>query len=160
MTHCPCGSGQSLDRCCGAIIGGAEAATAEALMRSRYSAYVLGDIAYLASTLSDELLVEFDQIEAENTAKNAKWQGLEVRAVTGGGVDDDTGTVEFVGRFRLKDQQRVHHELAQFSRRDGRWVCSGGQVDPKGPPIRSDKVGRNDPCPCASGKKYKKCCGG
>ena len=87
------------------------------------------------------------------------WQGLEVRAVTDGGRDDETGSVEFVARFRLRGEQRAHHELASFRRERGRWVCAGGEMNPKGPPRQVAKVGRNDPCPCGSGKKYKKCCG-
>jgi len=159
MTLCPCNSGQVFDSCCGPIIGGVPAATVEVLMRSRYSAFALGDIGYLADTLSKEERAEFDQVEAEKTAKDAKWQGLEVRAVTGGGKDDESGTVEFVARFRLNDQERIHHELAEFAREKGRWVCSGGTMSPKGPPVRVVKVSRNEPCPCGSGKKYKKCCG-
>ncbi len=161
MTLCPCGSGRNLDECCGPIIGGAVAApTAEALMRSRYSAFALGDIGYLASTLSDDLNAEFDQIEAEKTVKNATWHGLDIRATTGGGHDDDFGTVEFVARFRLNNQQQVHHELSEFARKDGRWICVGGKVNPKGPPRQAgNKVGRNEPCPCGSNRKYKKCCG-
>ncbi len=156
---CPCGSGQDLDNCCGPVIANQSAPTAEALMRSRYSAFVLGNIGYLADTLGPEIIGEFDQIEAESIANDAKWQGLEIRAVTGGGVDDETGSVEFISRFRLRGEQRVHHELSNFRRQQGRWVCSGGQVNPKGPPRQAGKVGRNEACPCGSGRKYKKCCG-
>ncbi len=159
MTPCPCGSGQDLDECCGAMIAGAPAPTAEALMRSRYTAFALGQIDYLTDTLAPEARADFDPIEAGSTARDAVWQGLEVRAITDGGRDDETGLVEFVARFRLRGDQRVHHELARFRREQGRWVCAGGDMDPKGPPRRVVKVGRNDPCPCGSGKKYKKCCG-
>jgi SEC-C motif-containing protein len=141
------------------VIGGTPALTAEALMRSRYSAFVLGETGYLAETLSPELRSDFDVDEAEATPKDTKWLGLEVRAVTGGGPDDDHGTVEFVARFRIGNQQRIHHELADFTRENGRWICAGGTMDPKAPPVRVVKAGRNDPCPCGSGKKYKKCCG-
>lgn len=159
MTPCPCGSGQNFDDCCGAIIGGAPAPTAETLMRSRYTAFAVGNVGYLAETLSSESRADFDEIEAENTASNAKWQGLEIRSTTGGGENDETGTVEFVASFRLEGQQRIHHELGLFEREDGRWVCAGGEVNPKSAPRQVVKVGRNEPCPCGSGKKYKKCCG-
>jgi len=159
MTTCPCGSGQTLDGCCGPVIAGAAAETAEGLLRSRYTAFVLGNIEYLADTLGPEIRGDFDQVEAANTAKDAKWQGLEVRAVTGGGADDETASIEFIARFRLHDQQRAHHEVSEFRREDGRWMCVGGEMDPKGPPRRVVKVGRNEPCPCGSGKKFKKCCG-
>jgi SEC-C motif-containing protein len=159
MTSCPCGSGQELDDCCGAIIAGVPAPTAEVLMRSRYTAFALGNMDYLSDTLAPEARADFDPVESGSTAKDSVWQGLEVRAVTDGGADDATGSVEFVARFRLRGEQRAHHELASFRREQGRWVCSGGQMNPKGPPRQVDKVGRNDPCPCGSGKKYKKCCG-
>ena len=159
MTPCPCGSGQDLDDCCGAIIAGAPVPTAEALMRSRYTAFALGNMDYLASTLAPEARGDFDPIEASGTASESVWQGLEVRAITDGGPDDETGSVEFVARFRLRGEQRAHHELASFRRERGRWVCAGGEMNPKGPPRQVVKVGRNDPCPCGSGKKYKKCCG-
>ncbi len=35
----------------------------------------------------------------------------------------------------------------------------GPQKMPKGTPVTVNKIGRNEPCPCGSGKKYKKCCG-
>ncbi|OHC74113.1 MAG: hypothetical protein A3G18_04550 [Rhodospirillales bacterium RIFCSPLOWO2_12_FULL_58_28] len=159
MKPCPCGSGQNLDVCCGLIISGAPAPTAEALLRSRYTAFVLGDIGYLADTLSPGIRGDFDRIEAESTFRDAKWQGLEVRAVADGGEGDESGSVEFIARFRLRGKQRSHHELAEFRREQGRWMCAGGQMDPKGPPRQTVKVGRNEPCPCGSGKKYKKCCG-
>ncbi len=159
MTPCPCGSDRNLDGCCGPIIDGASAPTAEALLRSRYTAFVLGNIGYLADTLSPDIRGDFDQVEAESTAGDAKWQGLELRAITDGGENDDSGSIEFMARFRLRGKQRLHHELAEFRREQGRWMCVGGQMDPKGPPRQVVKVGRNDPCPCGSGKKYKKCCG-
>ena len=159
MTICPCGSGRDLNTCCGAIIAGAPAPTAEALMRSRYSAHVLGNMDYLVATLAPEARADFDSIEAGEVARDSLWQGLELRAVTDGGVDDAIGTVEFVARFRFNGEQHLHHELASFRREQGRWVFVAGDMNPKGPPRRVVKVGRNDPCPCGSGKKYKKCCG-
>ncbi len=159
MTPCPCGTGRHVEDCCAPIIAGTPAPTAEALLRSRYTAFTRGDIDYLADTLGPELLADFDQVEARNTAADADWQGLDIRSIEGGGADDDGGSIEFVARFRLRGQQRVHHELAEFGRIDGRWLCTGGQTDPKAPPRQVVKVGRNDPCPCGSGRKYKKCCG-
>lgn len=159
MTPCPCGSDKNLDDCCQPFIKGAPAPTAEALMRARYTAFALGEIDYLVDTLAPDIRGDFDPIEAGTTAGQAKWLGLELREVTDGGADDDSGTVEFVARFTLAGQTRVHHELAEFSRREGRWMCSGGTMDPKEPPRTVVKIGRNQPCPCGSGKKYKKCCG-
>ena len=72
---------------------------------------------------------------------------------------DETGEVEFVARYRSGGQTVSHHELSFFAREDGRWVFSGCEMNPKAPTVRLQKVGRNEPCPCGSGKKHKKCCG-
>ena len=159
MTPCTCGSGLDFDACCGPIIAGARPATAEALLRSRYTAFATGNTKYLAETLTSDIKDTFDQIEAENTADQAKWQRLDIRTITGGGVDDETGTIEFVAEFRLGSESRIHHELSQFRREEGRWLCAGGQMNPRSSPVSVQKVGRNDPCSCGSGKKFKKCCG-
>lgn len=160
MTTCPCGSGRPLDDCCNPIIAGAPAATAEALMRARYTAFATRQTeGFLYETLAEEKRGEFDQAEVDMTARDAEALGLEVRAVTGGGEGDEAGTVEFVARFRMRGQPIVHHELAAFRRENGRWLYVDGQVNPKQTPRQVVKVGRNDPCPCGSGQKYKKCCG-
>ena len=159
MTNCTCGSGLNFDTCCGPILAGAPAPTAEALLRSRYTAFANGNTGYLVETLTPDVRDTFDQIEAEGTAAEAEWTGLTLRTITGGGVDDDTGTIEFVANFRLRGERRVHHELSQFRREDGRWLCAGGQMNPVPIPVKVEKVGRNDPCSCGSGKKFKKCCG-
>jgi SEC-C motif-containing protein len=160
MTECPCGSAETLEACCGRYIDSGEPApTAVALMRSRYAAFALGRGAYLSATLSTDQRADFDVEEFEASAGKTKWQGLEIRNTAAGGEDDDEGTVEFVARYREQGQPIAHHELAMFSREDGKWVFSDCVMNPKGPTITSEKVGRNEPCPCGSGKKYKKCHG-
>lgn len=159
MTLCPCGSGQSLDSCCAPILAGAPAPTAEALMRSRYAAFAQANIAHLAATLAPEALSDFDPVETETWIKDGQWQGLEVRSTAAGGPEDETGTVEFVARYKFRGKQFAHHELASFRRVEGRWAYVDGVTDPKPVQRVVDKTGRNDPCPCGSGKKYKKCCG-
>ncbi|KAA5604985.1 YchJ family protein [Roseospira marina] len=160
MDSCPCGSGLTLDACCAPVIAGTTPApTAEALMRSRYTAYGQGNIDYLMATLATDSRADFDPIEAKGVAAESVWTGLEIRAVSAGGEGDDEGTVEYVARLKYKGRARMHHERATFRREDGQWRCTGGEVNPKGPPRRVVSVGRNEPCPCGSGKKYKKCCG-
>lgn len=161
MEHCPCGSGKDLDACCGPLLAGSPAATAESLMRSRYVAYTLGDTDYLVRTMSMDARADFDPLEAKGIATDARWDGLDIRTVVNGGADDQTGEVEYVARFRYKGQNRIHHERSVFARDDrGAWQVVGGETNPKPEQRRVVKVGRNDPCPCGSGKKYKKCCGG
>jgi SEC-C motif-containing protein len=95
----------------------------------------------------------------EKWAKNTEWQGLEIVNCAGGGIEDEAGDVEFKANYTEKGKRRKHHEVAKFKKKDGRWYF----FDAGTPVIRqvvrtSPKVGRNAPCPCGSGKKYKKCC--
>lgn len=157
---CPCGSGLAHADCCGPILAGAPAPTAEALMRSRYAAYAKRNYLHLHRSLSEAQQVDFSEKDAREWAESSEWLGLEVTATEGGGANDQEGTVDFVARFRTAGEERKHVEKARFIREKGLWVYAG-QVVPKTEPVRreSPKVGRNDPCPCGSGKKYKKCHG-
>lgn len=156
MQVCPCGTSLALADCCGPIISGVLAPTPEALMRSRYSAFVLGNIDHVERTHAPEIGDDFNRAEAERTASDVEWLGLEVLSASEAG---DAGTVEFSIRFRRDGQEFGQYELASFRRDDGRWLYVSGKVGPKPPPRQVTKIGRNDACPCDSGKKYKKCCG-
>ncbi|MEI7455530.1 MAG: YchJ family metal-binding protein [Nitrosomonadales bacterium] len=156
MRVCPCGSGLDLESCCGPIIAGANAPTAEALMRSRYSAFVLGELDHIERTHAPEIGDDFNRAEAERTASDVEWLGL---AVLSSSETDDAGVVEFSIRFRRDGQEFGQFERASFRREQGRWLYVSGQVGANPPPRQVVKIGRNDPCPCGSGKKYKKCCG-
>src|SRR5262245_29734708 len=158
-TPCPCGSGKDESACCGPILAGAPAPTAEALMRSRYAAYVRGNIDHLEKTLAPEALGDFDRDQAAKASAATKWQGLTIRSTEAGGPNDETGTVEFVVRFSESGKKGAHHELSRFRREGGRWLYVDGTIDPVSKPRVAANVGRNDPCPCGSGKKYKKCHG-
>ncbi|WP_461208710.1 YchJ family protein [Desulfocurvus sp. DL9XJH121] len=160
MSDCPCGSGRALEECCGpALDGTTPAATAEALMRSRYSAYALGNIDYVESTLAPAQRRKFDYEGAKHWSESATWQGLTVHETQDGGEADETGVVEFTAAFELSGTAQEHHEVAKFSRQDGAWVYAGGEVTGTTFRRETPKVGRNEPCPCGSGKKFKKCCG-
>jgi SEC-C motif-containing protein len=117
---CPCGSGEAYDACCGPVVRNERPAdTAEELMRSRYSAFALGDVDHVfrswhPSTRPDDL-VELPHVE---------WRGLEVLDVVGGGPADDTGVVE----FRALHATGALHERSRFVRRAGRWVYVDGDV--------------------------------
>jgi SEC-C motif domain protein len=157
---CPCGSGLALAECCGPLLAGTEARTAEALMRSRYTAYALGDVDYILRSHDPDTVGEVDRKNTELWSKSSQWLGLEVHAVDQGGEQDQAGSVEFSARYKVKGVAIQHRERARFKRHGGRWVFVDGE-EIAGPPIRNTapKVGRNDPCPCGSGKKYKKCHG-
>jgi SEC-C motif-containing protein len=161
MDICPCGSQRAYDECCGPVIkGDRPAATAEQVMRARYSAYVKREIDYLLSSLHPRHRSDFDEKSTRKWAENSEWHRLDIVEVSGGGAEDSEGTVEFIASFTESGIKKDHHELATFSKNEGNWYfVSGEAVAPK-PVVRSTpKVGRNDPCPCGSGKKFKKCCG-
>ena len=121
---CPCGLGRPYAACCGRLHAGAIAETAEVLMRSRYSAYVLGDIDYLLATWhADTRPAQIDLGDAAAT----RWLGLEAKrhATTGA----DSAIVEFVARYKVGGAAAVRlHELSRFVREDGRWFYVDGDV--------------------------------
>jgi SEC-C motif-containing protein len=158
-SSCPCGSGRTFAECCEPVLSGSPAPTAEALMRSRYTAFVVKKLDHLATTLAPEALEGYDPAEVETWAGDSEWLGLDIRATEAGGADDQAGTVEFVARYRMKGKAFAHHELSQFRRVEGQWKYVDGTLNPRQGPRTVAKVGRNDPCPCGSGKKHKKCCG-
>ncbi|MGZ3408476.1 MAG: YchJ family protein [Polyangia bacterium] len=162
--RCPCGTGLELERCCGPILDGldgAAAPTAEALMRSRYTAHVLGRIDYLLETHDPATRGGVDRAAVERWARESTWLGLTIVARERGGADEDEGVVEFEAAYSPAGGVRVvHHERSRFRRRQGRWRYVDGETIGAAPARRAATPGRNDPCPCKSGKKYKRCCGG
>lgn len=161
--ECPCGSGLAYADCCEPIITGARPApTAEALMRARYTAYAKAEVDFLMSSLHSSARDGHDEEGVREWAEKSRWLGLEIHATEGGGEADDTGKVEFTAIYAYGDEgrKRWHHELAEFVREDGAWRFLNGEPVKEKPVVREEpKIGRNDPCVCGSGKKYKKCCG-
>jgi SEC-C motif-containing protein len=160
-TLCHCGSKVPFADCCEPILNGErEALTAEVCMRARYSAFASGQIDYIKKTIDPDQRKEFDDKGIKDWSLNSQWHGLEIREVKKGLAEDTEGTVEFIASYRAKDVLRHHHEVASFKKIDGAWHFMNGEVQ-KQETVKRDapKVGRNDPCTCGSGKKYKKCCG-
>ncbi|HIJ78594.1 MAG: YchJ family metal-binding protein [Desulfobulbaceae bacterium] len=153
QSSCPCGSGAVADRCCGQYIAGTvPAPSAEALMRSRYTGFVLKDEAYLLASWHGSTRPEKLGLDAQ---AEISWQGLEVLTAS---EEADTAIVEFVVRYTVQGREQRLHEKSRFVREDGRWYYVDGEIDPLAAPAVSAKVGRNEQCPCGSGRKYKKCC--
>jgi SEC-C motif domain protein len=149
MEQCPCGSGQPYADCCGRFHIGAELpATPEALMRSRYTAYVLKRSSYLHATWHPTTRPATLDISSDETV----WQGLEILGCGEGREQNGQGWVEFVVWF----QGGELHEKSRFVKEEGEWFYLDGKIEP---PLAAIKPGRNASCPCGSGKKYKKCCG-
>ncbi len=158
---CICGKGESLETCCGPLLDGtAKPSSAEALMRSRYVAYVTGKIDYILATHHPERRQEVDRASTERWSQSAKWRGLQIVSTEEGGPEDTTGKVEFIASYSIKNMAVKHHELATFEKVDGVWYFADGQEVSTQPIVNEGpKLGRNDPCHCGSGKKYKKCHG-
>ena len=151
---CPCGTGEPYALCCGPLHHGARAAaTALELMRSRYAAYAKNELAYLVDTAHPER--RDDGLFARLAESNAgvRWTGLKIVATARGRAVDDEGVVEFEAHYEAAGKPGVIQERSRFGRSQGDWVyLDGGAAPAAGSP------GRNDPCPCGSGKKAKKCC--
>jgi SEC-C motif-containing protein len=117
---CPCGSGAAHINCCGPLLAGEAAPTAERLMRSRYSAYVLQRESYLLATWHDGTCpsdLGFDEPQP-------KWLGLEVKRHETSG---DEAVVEFIARFKTGGRAGRLHEISRFVREGGRWFYVAGE---------------------------------
>jgi SEC-C motif-containing protein len=160
-TDCPCGSGNDYDACCGPLIEGTlKAPGPEALMRSRYTAFTQQAMPYIEATLHPSQRHDYDAAGSAKWARESEWQGLEIVNVSADPEDANRSSVEFKAHYRANGATQVHHELAEFRKTGDTWYFFDGKMVGAGQFRReTPKVGRNDPCPCGSGRKYKKCCG-
>lgn len=128
LTPCPCSPHLSLAECCGRYHAVPQAPTPEALMRSRYSAFVLGRIDYIVATTLPVQQAQLDQVAIQNWSQQSTWLGLEVHR-SGVSHSPDQGFVEFTARWCDADGQHQHDEHSLFVRHQGRWYF----VDPNIP---------------------------
>lgn len=149
---CPCGAGRPFSDCCGRYVAGSPAPTAQALMRSRYTAFGLGRADYLAATWHPST-----RPADLNLTGGPEWIGLEIVHCQAGGEADLRGRVEFIARYRQAGRPGRLHETSRFLRENGRWYYLDGTLHAE---AAAREVGRNAACPCGSGRKYKRCCGG
>ena len=171
--NCPCGSELALSKCCEPFLkGDALPETAEKLMRSRFTAFTRADMAYIVRTLAPEARTDFDAPGTEKWAREAEWKSLTIHSTKDGGPDDSTGVVEFTATYAIQGQGIEHHEVSEFRKdKKGQWLFVEGDAhthkegeghhhhEEVETVVRAEpKIGRNDTCPCGSGKKYKKCC--
>ncbi len=124
MPACSCESGLDYDACCGRFIdGGAKPWTAEQLMRSRYTAFTLKDIAYLEKTwhpATRPATIETDE--------KVHWLGLKVKRTEQGGAGDEEGLVEFVARYKIDGRGHRLHEISRFVKENGQWLYLDGEM--------------------------------
>jgi len=150
LMKCFCCSGKEYEDCCQPYIDLKKIAdTAEQLMRSRYSAYVLKEQFYLReSWVKDQCPAEFELDDG------TKWVRLEVVSTEKGQQEDGTGKVEFRAYFVQQDKLFCVHEISDFQRYSDRWLYYSGELIAE--PVVSLSMSQS--CPCGSGKKYKRCC--
>lgn len=128
-------------------------------MRSRYAAHCLGNYTYLNDTVHPDMRDEEDLESMRQWSEAVEWQGLEILSTRDGGPADASGEVSFIASYAVNGMPQTLHEDAFFRKEGEQWFYVDGTVHTPEPYRREQpKIGRNDPCPCGSGKKYKKCC--
>lgn len=153
---CLCGSGSSYEDCCAPYHRGEKTPpTAEALMRSRFTAYAMQNADYLLATWNGSKRPDSINFEKEE----AQWLRLEIVGCKKGGIKDAKGIVEFKAYFLANGEESVMNEISRFKKVAGRWHYLDGLVKSVGKVKQAQTQGKNAPCPCGSGKKFKRCCG-
>lgn len=152
---CPCCSGRPFEQCCKPLIDGEKPAdTPQSLMRSRYSAYCQKAIDYIYDTYAKPARVKQSKADIKAWADNVAFVDLEILDATDDSKDDEQ-FVTFCASYLENQQLNRLLERSRFVREQGLWRYIDGKITPQKPL----SIGRNDPCPCKSGKKFKKCHG-
>lgn len=126
---CPCGQAASFADCCAPLLAGTRPAeTAEALMRSRYTAYVEGAVDYLIATTAAPARAGLDRPGLVAYCKSLRGISLRILEVRGGGPLEETGVVAFAATLRAQGRTFVQRERSRFAREQGRWVYVDGDV--------------------------------
>jgi SEC-C motif-containing protein len=160
--HCFCGNIEPFNLCCEPVITGHSAQSPEQLMRSRYSAFVSHAFQYLLDTHHPDTLNGLSLQHLKDSAVDTHWQHLEVlnSSVSNSLHEDgkilEKGEVEFVATYKNNNNYFRLHEKSAFEKVDGLWFYKTGK---EGNLSGRVTIGRNEPCPCSSGKKFKRCCG-
>ena len=150
---CPCGSDMLFSECCEPyILQRKLPSSPEALMRSRFSAYVKKAYAYIVNTYTVASKQNLTVANIAEASKDTTWIKLEVMSAY---EQDEHGEVEFIAFYKVGHRFYAMHELSRFIKEDKRWRYVNGDMLGKTGNIN---LGRNDTCLCGSGKKYKHCC--
>jgi SEC-C motif-containing protein len=121
---CPCGSKKTCAQCCAPLHEGTAARDAEALMRSRYSAYALGLSEYIQRSWHHSTRPA--SIDVENEKEKPRWIGLQIKRHEP--IDTDHARVEFIARYKVNGRAFVLHEISRFVREGGHWFYVDGEV--------------------------------
>ena len=153
---CPCGSKQTYSSCCDLYHSKQQVApTAEKLMRSRYTAFAKGLTQYLLETRHPDTRAMDSQAAIQDTIDRCQWINLTIESTEAGQLSDTEGYVTFVANFVENGKPGSLKERSFFKKVDDRWYYVEGSHEQQ----PAKKIGRNDPCWCGSGKKFKKCHG-
>ncbi|WP_084186054.1 YchJ family metal-binding protein [Vibrio pacinii] len=169
MNSCPCGKPSAYEQCCGRVHNDiTQAHTPETLMRARYCAHVKGLVDFVVNTYHPSCQAQAQRSEIAESI-DSDWTRLEVICSEDGSHIDE-GFVTFKAFFRQEGDEYCLQERSRFVRENGQWLYIDGTFPSESDTVRdidarlnesisSIKLGRNDPCLCGSGKKFKKCCG-
>ena len=125
---CPCGSGKSYEQCCESYHKNTNAPTVEALMRSRYAAFVFGLVEYLFETTHPNYRTKHLKEEIAVTCKGVAWTKLEVVEVWQGRESDKVGKVSFRASYMQDGHEGLHVEHSRFKRFGKAWMYVDGEV--------------------------------
>jgi SEC-C motif domain protein len=127
---CPCTSKLTFDKCCEPyIVGKKTPDTPGKLMRSRFTAYALGNVDYLIATTSEEERAKLDRQELANYCRSVSCISLKILKTEAGGSGDEEGTVLFHASLQINGKRMLHRELSRFKREEGRWVYVDGDTN-------------------------------
>lgn len=162
LNTCHCGSSLIFENCCQPLLLGLKTAcSAETLMRSRFSAYVLNNYDYILATYGSKQRASLSLVELQESAENTQWLKLIVHSTNqtklNAVADNKTQSakVEFSAYYQVAEQYYLMHETSDFIFDNGQWYYTTGTIHKDSGPYAQQ---RNDLCLCNSGKKYKKCC--
>lgn len=152
--RCPCCANNEYDQCCMPFIeNNLNPATALELMRSRFTAYALKKHEYIMKTWYEKT-----RPQSFHDPEEIQWDRLEIINTRKGTAKDNKGEVHFIAYYQKYGKPSKMEECSKFIKQSSKWYY----VDAKTPTLDHNKIaktGRNTPCPCGSGKKYKHCCG-
>jgi SEC-C motif-containing protein len=156
QSDCLCCSGKTYLECCKKLHNGEEhALTAKQLMRSRYSAFAMNNTDYIQLTWDKNTCP--DSVDFANDV--TQWEQLEIIETKKGLAGDNKGLVHFKAHYTQNGKQQILNEISRFVKKSSRWYYLDGSVQSVSDPNQQATQGKNAPCSCGSGKKFKRCCG-
>jgi len=114
---CPCGSGKKYKKCCQIYHKGAIAKDPLTLMKSRYSAFAVGNVDYIIKTST----FQKDYEDLKTFCSTCKFEKLEILQA----VEDE---VTFRATLTCNGEDASFSEKSHFIQKDGRWYYDSGEI--------------------------------